>query len=106
MKTRAAVAFAAKKPLEIVELPFEGKKLIGYLQKPPGVAKPPVVLHWGGVDGWKEDRLRIVNAVLAHGPESFESYDDHTMKFAFKYFGDIVKRMGVSSLGTTARVSS
>ena len=46
-------------PLEIVEIPFEGKKLAGYLQKPPGVAKPPVVMHWGGVDGWKEDRLRI-----------------------------------------------
>ena len=45
--------------LEIIELPFEGKTLVGYLQKPPGVASPPVVLHWGGVDGWKEDRLRI-----------------------------------------------
>src|ERR1700739_1157227 len=38
-------------PLEIGELPFDGgKKLIGYLQLPPGVKKPPVVLHWGGVD--------------------------------------------------------
>ncbi len=52
-------------PLEIVELPFDGKKLTGYLQRPPGVAKPPVVLHWGGVDGWKEDRLRIAAVVLA-----------------------------------------
>jgi len=54
-------------PLEIVELPFEGNKLIGYLQRPPGVAKPPVVLHWGGVDGWKEDRLRIANAAMSAG---------------------------------------
>jgi len=54
-------------PLEIVELPFEGNKLIGYLQLPPGVAKPPVVLHWGGVDGWKEDRLRIANAAMSAG---------------------------------------
>jgi len=45
-------------PLEIVEVPFEGKKLIGYLQVPPGARKPPVVMHWGGVDGWKEDRQR------------------------------------------------
>jgi esterase FrsA len=45
-------------PLEIVEIPFEGKKLIGYLQLPPGVKNPPVVIHWGGVDGWKEDRQR------------------------------------------------
>ena len=54
-------------PLEIVELPFEGKKLIGYLQRPPGVAKPPVVMHWGGVDGWKEDRLRIAKSVMGAG---------------------------------------
>jgi dienelactone hydrolase len=54
-------------PLEIIELPFEGKKLIGYLQRPPGAAKPPVVMHWGGVDGWKEDRLRIARTVLGAG---------------------------------------
>ena len=54
-------------PLEIVELPFEGNKLIGYLQRPPDVAKPPIVLHWGGVDGWKEDRLRIANAAMSAG---------------------------------------
>ena len=58
MFRKAAKHFEPK--LEIVEIPFEGKKLVGYLQLPPGVAKPPVVLHWGGVDGWKEDRLRIV----------------------------------------------
>jgi len=54
-------------PLEIVELPFEGKKLVGYLQRPPGVARPPVVLHWGGVDGWKEDRLRIAKTTIDSG---------------------------------------
>src|ERR1700687_5622336 len=56
--------------LEIIELPFDGKKLVGYLQLPPGVKEPPVVLHWGGVDGWKEDRLRIANAVMGQGPAS------------------------------------
>jgi dienelactone hydrolase len=45
-------------PLQIVEIPFEGKTLTGYLQVPRGVTKPPVVMHWGGVDGWKEDRQR------------------------------------------------
>jgi esterase FrsA len=53
--------------LEIIELPFDGKKLVGYLQRPPGVKEPPVVLHWGGVDGWKEDRLRIAKAVMGQG---------------------------------------
>ncbi len=46
----------ADPPIQIVEVPFEGGKLTGYLQIPRGVQKPPVVMHWGGVDGWKEDR--------------------------------------------------
>jgi dienelactone hydrolase len=54
-------------PLEIIEVPFEGKKLVGYLQKPPGVTKPPVVMHWGGVDGWKEDRLKIAKTAMDAG---------------------------------------
>jgi pimeloyl-ACP methyl ester carboxylesterase len=54
-------------PLEIIEVPFEGKKLVGYLQKPPGVTQPAVVMHWGGVDGWKEDRLKIANAIMDAG---------------------------------------
>ena len=53
--------------LDIVEVPFQGKKLVGYLQKPPGVTKPPVVMHWGGVDGWKEDRLRIAKSIIDAG---------------------------------------
>ena len=51
---KAARHFA--NPLQIVEVPFEGKKLVGYLTIPKGTSKPPVVMHWGGVDGWKEDR--------------------------------------------------
>ncbi len=43
-------------PLERVEIPFEGKVLVGYLQIPRDTSRPPVVMHWGGVDGWKEDR--------------------------------------------------
>ena len=37
-------------PLQVVEIPFEGKKLVGYLRIPKGVTKPPVVMNWGGVD--------------------------------------------------------
>jgi esterase FrsA len=54
-------------PLQVVELPFDGKTLVGYLQLPPGVARPPVVMHWGGVDGWKEDRLRAAAFILQAG---------------------------------------
>ena len=54
-------------PLEVVELPFGDKKLVGYLQVPPGVKKPPVVMHWGGVDGWKEDRQRASSVLHKRG---------------------------------------
>ena len=29
--------------------------------------KPPVVMHWGGVDGWKEDRLKIAKTAMDAG---------------------------------------
>ena len=51
-------------PLERIEIPFEGKRVVGYLQIPRGVNRPPVVMHWGGVDGWKEDRRS--NSELLH----------------------------------------
>ncbi|MGH9354516.1 MAG: alpha/beta hydrolase [Terriglobia bacterium] len=42
-------------PLERVAIPFEGKEIIGYLRKPKGVSKPPVVIHTGGIDVYSED---------------------------------------------------
>lgn len=43
----------------------------------------------------------IVNAVLKHKPETFESYDDHTFRIAVRYFPDMVKSMrsGLITLG-------
>ena len=62
-------------PLERVEMPFkgrpgEGTASIGLLRKPKGVAKPPVVVIWGGIDAFKEERpsdpyLRAGLATLA-----------------------------------------
>src|SRR5580765_6611504 len=48
-------------PLERVEMPFagragEGKIAVGLLRKPKRVAKPPVVVVWGGIDAFKEER--------------------------------------------------
>jgi dienelactone hydrolase len=51
-------------PVERVEIPFEGERVVGYLQIPRSANPPPVVLHWGGVDGWKEDRRS--NSELLH----------------------------------------
>lgn len=44
-------------PLERVAIPFDhGREIVGYLRKPNGVSKPPVVIVTGGVDVYKEDR--------------------------------------------------
>lgn len=47
-------------PWQMVEIPFKNTRLVGYLMIPKGAQRPPVVIHWGGVDGWKEDRQRQV----------------------------------------------
>lgn len=37
---------------------------------------------------------QIINEVLALNPESFESYDDNTLKLALKYFPEFAKQLG------------
>jgi esterase FrsA len=49
-----AYAALAQPNIEVLRIPFEGKEIIGYLQRPQGVAKPPVVLSVGGLDSYKE----------------------------------------------------
>lgn len=66
---KAARHFAP--PLEVVEIPFEGGKVVGYLQIPPCETPPPVVIHWGGVDGWKEDRIRNSRVLHRAGLATF-----------------------------------
>ncbi|HEV8343918.1 MAG TPA: alpha/beta fold hydrolase [Candidatus Binatia bacterium] len=58
-------------PLERIEIPFEGKKVVGYLQIPKGRVRPPVVMYWGGVDGWKEDRRSNSEALHKEGLATF-----------------------------------
>jgi pimeloyl-ACP methyl ester carboxylesterase len=48
-------------PLERVEMRFsgcagEGNVSVGLVRKPKGVGKPPVVVIWGGIDAFKEER--------------------------------------------------
>lgn len=38
---------------------------------------------------------QIIKEVLALSPESFESYDDNTLKLALKYFPEFAKQLGV-----------
>ncbi len=56
-------------PVEIVEIPFEGNKIIGYLRKPKGVMRPPIVIATGGVDVYKEERS--VSDLLGIGAAAF-----------------------------------
>jgi esterase FrsA len=48
-------------PVERIEMPFKGRPgertgSVGLLRKPKGVAKAPVVVLWGGIDAFKEER--------------------------------------------------
>lgn len=48
-------------PLERVAMPFhgragEGNASVGLLRKPKGMNHPPVVVIWGGIDAFKEER--------------------------------------------------
>ncbi len=63
LRTFIKAGAALEPPVERIEIPFEGKKVVGYLQIPQSLRPPPVVMHWGGVDGWKEDR-RSQNDIL------------------------------------------
>ncbi len=68
---RAAGAFFDP-PLEIVSLPFagradEGDAITFYIRRRAGGAKQPVVIRWGGVDTWKEERTDYNEAMLAAG---------------------------------------
>jgi len=44
---------------------------------------------------------QVVPEVLKHGPDSFESYDDHTFAIALKYFPEFASQMkaGIISIG-------
>lgn len=44
----------------------------------------------------------LVGKILAHKPETFESYDDNTFKFAVRFFPDIIKSLKTRGLATLA----
>lgn len=59
-------------PIERVEIPFaghasEGDHVVALVRRPVGVAHPPVVLMWGGVDACKEQMTAACDAFLAQG---------------------------------------
>lgn len=59
-------------PVEPIEVPFAGKpgegdRVIFYVRRPPAAAPLPVIVRWGGIDTWKEDRHDINERILAAG---------------------------------------
>jgi dipeptidyl aminopeptidase/acylaminoacyl peptidase len=54
-------------PGERVAIPFEGRTLYGILRKPPGIARPPVLLMVCGLDSAKEETDAYEQPYLARG---------------------------------------
>jgi esterase FrsA len=69
---KAQAAFAAYGALvtpaiEPLTIPFEGKIIKAWLQKPAGVARPPVTINIGGSDLWKDSVAIQARGFLQHG---------------------------------------
>jgi len=57
-KTREMVLAAAKYfdiAVERVSIPFQDKAIVGHLRLPTKLPAP-MIMHWGGIDNWKEER--------------------------------------------------
>lgn len=73
---KAVAAHARALPLldppgEILDIPFEGRTLRGVLRKPPGIARPPVVVMCMGLDSTKEEMRTNEEVFLARGMATF-----------------------------------
>lgn len=58
-------------PMELLAVPFEGTSLPGYLRKPPGVERPPLVVLVPGADSTKEELFNLTEHILARGIATF-----------------------------------
>jgi pimeloyl-ACP methyl ester carboxylesterase len=57
----------AEPPIEVVRIPFEGNEIVGLLQAPANVRRPPVVLSIGGSDLWKDTVAIQSRPFVRHG---------------------------------------
>jgi dienelactone hydrolase len=58
-------------PMELVEVPFEGTTLPGYLRKPRGVERPPLVVLVAGADSTKEELYDLSEHLVRRGVAAF-----------------------------------
>jgi len=54
-------------PMELMEIPFEGAALPGYLRKPAGIARPPLFIMVPGGDSTKEELFDFGEYILKRG---------------------------------------
>ena len=59
-------------PAEQVTVSFDGRDGEGdsvkfWVARPPQTPRPPVVMMWGGIDGWKEETYAVGRLLRAHG---------------------------------------
>ena len=66
IETYLAAARYFDPPLERIALPLRDKEVVGYLRL-PAKRPAPVIMHWGGIDNWKEERHSFVESMLAEG---------------------------------------
>lgn len=53
--------------IELVAIPFEDSQILVFLQKPTGIAKPPIVINIAGSDSFKDYAAFQTRALLPHG---------------------------------------
>jgi esterase FrsA len=53
--------------LVVLDIPYDGKKIQGYLHMPPEVVKPPLILWNGGIDTWKGDSYNNIQPYIDRG---------------------------------------
>ncbi|HKI91894.1 MAG TPA: alpha/beta fold hydrolase [Gaiellaceae bacterium] len=58
-------------PMELVDVPFEGTTLPGYLRRPHGVARPPLAVLVPGADSTKEELYDLSEHLVRRGIAAF-----------------------------------
>ncbi len=53
--------------LVIIDIPYDGQTIQGYLHRPPDVEKPPLILWNGGIDTWKGDVYNNIKPYIDRG---------------------------------------
>src|SRR5579862_4164904 len=104
-------------PLEKVDIPLKGgsAKIIGYYRRPKTAGRVPLLVAWGGIDGYKEDRragpflergiavLALDNAGVGQAPvkalQDGDRYFDSILEYAAAR--DDVDRSRIAIMGSS-----